>query len=174
MFETGNKTVTQAKIAKHFNTSLSMVQKKSAEEQWSKGQTIIQSVRKQAEIALHETATIEARKAGQEAGRQVVKELQPWIEAEKRSHIKRAIKRSKRALKRIDGLTDGYFIENPKTGQPEEIKPGPKDEMMIANAEDKYDSIIRRNLGMNDSTGLSGALSVRVLTEGAAIEVQQG
>lgn len=173
-FETGDKSITHAKIAAAFNTSLSMVQKKSAEEQWSKGQAIVQSVRKEAEKALIQTATLGARKAGEEAGRQLAQELQPWIEAEKRSHIKRAIKRSKRALKRIDGLTDGYFVEHPKTGEPVEIKPGPKDEMLIATAEDKYDGIIRRNLGMNDSSALSGSLSVRVLTDGAAIELKQG
>jgi hypothetical protein len=36
---------------------------------------------------------------------------------------------------------------------------------------EKYDKMARRNFGLSDSSGAGGALSVRVLTEGAAVEV---
>lgn len=173
-FETGDQGITLARIAAIFNTSRSSVEKRSATEKWSKGLAIVQDARKHLQVATQSAMTIAAEKAGQEMALRITKELQPWIEKEKRAHIQRAVRRSKKALKRIDGIAGGYTIEHPKTGDPVEIKPGPKDEMCFATAEDKYDSIIRRNLGMNDTNALSGALSVRVLTDGAAIEVQQG
>lgn len=171
-FETGDSGITLARIAAIFNTSRSSVEKRCAAEKWTKGLSIVKDARKQLQVATGNAMAQAADKAAQEVALRLTKELQPWIEKEKRAHIQRAVRRSKRALKRLDGIADGYDIEHPKTGGIIHIPLGPKDEMLMATSEDKYDGIIRRNLGMNDSTGLSGALSVRVLTEGAAIEVQ--
>lgn len=174
-FETGDKSLTLAKIALQFNTSRSMVEKRSASEKWSKGQAIVQSVRKEMTAALQDTIAIEARKAGEKAGREIAKELQPWIEREKRHHIRRAIKRSKTALRRLDRVADGYQVYDAKRGELVDCETNPKDEMMIASAEDKYDGIIRRNLGMGDSDSAPAAsLSLRVITQGGAIELTHG
>lgn len=170
-FETGDKIVTHAIIAERFNTSLSSVQKRSQAEQWQKGLEIVQSIKRDAANALQSAASIEAKKAGELAGRQIAKELQPWIEKEKRLHIKRAITRSKAAFKRLDKVSKGYQVYDAKRGTLTDVECAPKDEMHLATAEDKYDGIIRRNLGMSDSGGLSGSLSLNILTGSAAIQV---
>lgn len=173
-FETGDEHVNLPRIAAIFNTSLSSVQKRSAKESWSKGAKIVQDARSALQRATSQALATAAEKTGSEVAQRLMQDLQPFIEKEKRSHILRALKRSKRGMKRLDRVAKGFDIYDSKLGTVVSLQTGPKDEMQIAQAEDKYDSIIRRNLGMNDSTGLSGALSVRVLTEGAAIEVQQG
>lgn len=173
-FESGDENMNQVKIAQMFNTSLSAVQKRSAAEKWSKGAKIVTDARHALQVATNQALAIAAEKTGEQVAVRLMKELQPWIEREKRSHILRAVKRSKRGMKRLDRVADGYDIYDSKKGAVVNVQTGPKDEMAIAAAEDKYDGIIRRNLGMNDSTGLSGSLSVRVLTDGAAVEVQQG
>lgn len=171
-FETGDAGITLARIAAIFNTSRSSVEKRSANEKWSKGLAIVKGARKAMQVATDNAMTIAANTAAQEIALRVTKELQPWIEKEKRAHVQRAIKRSKRGLKRLDRVADGYEVYDAKRGALVECETNPKDEMLIATAEDKYDGIIRRNLGMNDATSLGGSLSVRVLTDGAAIELQ--
>lgn len=173
-FETGDEHVNLARIAAIFNTSLSAVQKRSAKEAWSKRAKIVQDARAELQRATTNALAEAAQKTGSEVAIKLMRDLQPFIEKEKRSHILRALKRSKRGLKRLDRVAKGYQVYNAKAGKVIDLDTGPKDEMQIAQAEDKYDSIIRRNLGMNDSTGIDGALSVRVLTQGAAIEIQQG
>lgn len=172
-FETGDQGITLARIAAIFNTSRSSVEKRCAAEKWTKGLAIVKGARKALQVATGNAMATAADKAAQEIATRLTKELQPWIEKEKRSHIQRAIKRSKRAMKRLDRVAEGYTVWD-KEGNANLQTPTPKDEMSIATAEDKYDGIIRRNLGMNDSTGLDGSLSVRVLTQGAAIEISQG
>lgn len=172
-FETSDKLTTLSAIARQFNTSVSSVQKRSAAEQWSKGQLIVQSVKRAASQALQSSAEQAAREAGALAGRQIAADLAPWIEREKRAHIKRALKRAKSGLKRITKRSKGYQVYDAKAQQLIDIETNPKDEMHLATAEDKYDGIIRRNLGMNETPVGSGSLSLRILTEGAAIEVTQ-
>jgi hypothetical protein len=174
MFETAGLDVTLASIAQSFDTSLSAVQKRSAAEKWSKGAQLVVDARKHIASATDSAMAKAAEKVGADMANKIAKELQPWIEKEKRAHIQRAIKRSKRAMKRLDRVSEGYQVYDAKRGELVDCETTPKDEMSIATAEDKYDGIIRRNLGMNDSTGLDGSLSVRVLTAGAAIEIQQG
>lgn len=170
-FESGDQQMTLTKVAAIFQTSLSSVQKRSSKEKWSKGQAIIQDARKQLQQATNDALATAAVKTGEKMAERLMKELQPWIEQEKRSHIKRALRRSKRGLKRLDRVSEGYQVYDAKTESLVTCQTGPKDEMQIAQAEDKYDSIIRRNLGMNDSTGLGGSLSVNVLTNQAAVQV---
>lgn len=173
-FESGGLDVTQARIAAVFNTSLSMVQKRSAAEKWSKGAIIVKNARKHLQLATDNALAKAAESTGAAVAKTLMKELEPWIEKEKRAHILRAVKRSKRAFKRIDALTEGYETQDAKTGNVVALLPTPKDEMMFANAEDKYDGIIRRNLGMSEGSALGGSLSLRVLTGNVAIEATAG
>lgn len=172
-FETGAGDITLERIAAVFNTSLSSVQKRSASEKWSKGSQIVTDARKHLQVATNNALAKAAEKEGEKVAVRLMKELQPWIEEQKRSHIKRAVKRSKRAFKRLDGVADGYEVFDAKSGEIRKLDPSPKDEMHIAAAEDKYDNIIRRNLGMSESSGLSGNLNVQILAGQAAVQISQ-
>ncbi len=174
MFETGGLDVKQRDVAAAFNTSLSSVQKRSAVEKWSKGAQFVADARKHLANVADSAMAKAADVAATQMAAKITKELQPWIEKEKRAHIQRAIKRSKRALKRIDRIADGYQVYDSKRGELVDCTPGPKDEMHFATAEDKWDGIIRRNLGMGDSSIAAGSLSLRILTGDTAIELKQG
>ena len=84
--------------------------------------------------------------------KQVVEELRPWIEREKAEHIRRAVTMGKRGYERIDRM----WNENPLV----EVK----DESLAAATLEKHDTIIRRNLGMNETGDGSGTLSLNVLS----------
>lgn len=174
MFETAGLDTTQAHIAVAFNTSLSSVQKRSAAEKWSKGAQFVADARKHLATAADAAMSVAADKAAQQMATKITKELQPWIEKEKRAHIKRAIKRAKAGFKRLDRVADGYEVYDSKAGRLVACETNPKDEMNIAAAEDKWDGIVRRTLGLSDSAGSLGGFSLRVLTGAVAVEVQAG
>lgn len=174
-YEAGGRELTCAKIAAIFNTSPSTVTHRCAEEKWRKGQVIIESAKKELQVATEAAMKIAAQDVAQKLARDLTQELQPWIEKEKRSQIKRAIKRSKAAHRRIDAVSQGYKIIDPKSGEVLDISPTPKDEGCLASAEEKYDGIIRRNLGMDDANAPTpGKISLRMLAGPVAIEVQAG
>ena len=173
-YETAGAEISYRQIAAAFGVSKSAVDKRGATEKWTKQAQIVQKAASAIAFATDKAIDSAADKAAQTVAASLMKDLAPWIEKEKREHIQRAIKRSKRALKRITAISKGYDVQHPKTGEIVTIEPGPKDEMHIAAAEDKYDGIIRRNLGMNETPVAGGSLSLRILTEGAAIEVTQG
>ena len=81
----------------------------------------------------------------------VVEELRPWIEREKAEHIKRAVTMGKRGYERIDRMWNEKALV--------EVK----DESLAAATLEKHDTIIRRNLGMNETGDGSGSLSLNVL-----------
>jgi hypothetical protein len=84
-------------------------------------------------------------------------ELQPWIEREKAEHIRRAVSTAKRGFERIEKLWD------------ENESPEARAETLAAATLDKHDAIIRRNLGMNETSAGSCSLNLHVLTGGRAI-----
>jgi hypothetical protein len=172
-FETGDLGMTLTKVAAIFNTSLSSVQKRSSSEKWSKGAKFIGDARNLLQAATDNAMAKAADAAANQIATRITKELQPWIEKEKKSHIKRALRRSKLGLKRLDRVAEGYQVYDAKAGRLVDLDTNPKDEMNIAQAEEKYDSIIRRNLGMNEGSGLGGSLSIQVLTNQAAVQVSQ-
>jgi hypothetical protein len=173
MFETAGLDVTQADIAKAFDTSLSSVQKRSAAEKWSKGAQVVADARKHLATAVDSAMAKAADSAAQQIAERTMRDLQPWIEKQKRDQIQRAIKRSKRAHKRLDRVAKGYQVFDAKKGEIVDLETSPKDEMHIAAAEDKYDNIIRRNLGMSDGNAFSGQLSSGILVNQAVIQVSQ-
>lgn len=171
MFEAGGLEITHADIAKAFDTSLSMVQKRCAAEKWAKAAQLVVDARRHLAKATDSALAVAADSAAKQMAERITKELQPWIEKEKTAHIKRAMKRSKRAFKRLSRVSKGFQVYDAKRGELVDCEPGPKDEMHIATAEDKWDGIVRRTLGMSDSGGLSGSLSLNILTGSAAIQV---
>lgn len=74
--------------------------------------------------------------------------------------------RAERHVERIAGVTESV-LPHLESMQPSAILEG-------IHEIEKYDRMARRNFGLGDFDGAGGALSVRVLTDGAAIEVQQG
>jgi hypothetical protein len=83
-------------------------------------------------------------------------DLQPWIEAEKVKHIKRAVSMAKRGFERIERMWD-------------ENSPEVRSENLAAATVDKHDAIIRRNLGMGENQRGSGAVNLAVLCGGRAV-----
>src|SRR6266576_6849289 len=82
-----------------------------------------------------------------------LKDLAPWIEEMRASHVKYIVGLSQKALKRLDTL---FESKEPAA---------PKDEQFSAAAIEKHDSIIRRNLGMSEQNA-AGSLNVNVLVAG--------
>lgn len=173
-FETSDEKVTLKQISVLFQTSLSAVQKRSSLEKWSKGAQIVQTAKAELKRATENALAEVAQDAGREVARKLMDDLQPWIERQKREQIQRAIKRSKRGQKRIDSVSKGYQVYDAKRGSVVDLDPTPKDEMCIAAAEDKYDSIIRRNLGMNDSVAVGGPVNLTFLSNPGAVQILQG
>jgi hypothetical protein len=89
--------------------------------------------------------------AAQLVAKQVVEELQPWIEREKAEHIKRAVAMGKRGYERIERLWD------------EREAVDPKQEQFASAALDKHDLIVRRNLGMSDNQPEASSLNLNIL-----------
>jgi hypothetical protein len=101
-----------------------------------------------------EMATTEAADL---AAKQFMAELQPWIEREKAEHIKRIVAIAKRGFRRIEKLWDETEVADSKA------------ESLAAATLDKHDAIIRRNLGMNETSAGSCSLNLHVLTGGRTI-----
>jgi hypothetical protein len=97
------------------------------------------------------------RKPADLAAKQFMAELQPWIEREKAEHIKRIVAIAKRGFRRIEKLWD------------ENAVPEARAESLAAATLDKHDAIIRRNLGMNETSAGSCSLNLHVLTGGRTI-----
>jgi len=92
--------------------------------------------------------------AAQVAVKEMMAQLQPWIEREKAEHIKRIVAIAKRGFRRIEKLWDENAVREAR------------EESLAAATIDKHDAIIRRNLGMNESPGRSCSLNVAVLLPG--------
>ena len=89
---------------------------------------------------------------------QVVEELRPWIEREKAAHIRRAVAMGKRGFERIERLWD------------EREAVDPKQEQFASSALDKHDTIVRRNLGMQDNKQSgTDSLNIKALTTGRTL-----
>lgn len=159
-YETAEPRIGLRECAKEYGLSASTVLKRSAREGWKQAAQQVASARKIVASATHEAIQIAAKDAAKLAAASIVDQMQPWIEKEKVEHIKAQVARSKRNLARLDRYTA------------EDELLGPKEESHYAKSIDIFDSITRRTLGMGESDGSNGALSVRVLTGGAAVEVQ--
>lgn len=159
-------------LAKELGISYSTLSKRSMREKWSQSAALVHQAR--SDLAAKTVIALESATslAADMAAKQLVDELQPWIAEQKAKQIKRAIARSTKAQERLDGIAEGYTVLD-KDGEPVELTPGPKEESFLAAAEEKYDSIIRRNLGMNEGSGLGGSLSIQVLTNQAYVQVSQ-
>lgn len=164
--------ISQRRLAAELGISYSTLSHRAMRERWSQSASLVHQAREQVALKTVQALETAASHAADLAAKQLVDELQPWIAEQKAAQIKRAIARSTKAQSRLDTIADGVTALD-KEGNRVTLPNGPKEESFIAQAEDKYDNIIRRNLGMSESGGFSGNLSVNVLAGQAAVAVSQ-
>lgn len=160
-YETAQPSIPLRSLAKLENIPLSTLMKKAARDQWKKPRNILHRTRTALIQATDAAIQVAVQDAAQQSALAVVNQLQPIIEREKARHIERQILRSNGHLDRLD-----YFLKRKRPL-------APKDEANVAKAVSSHVMDLRRTLGMGDESGLEGSLSVRVLTQGAAIEISQ-
>lgn len=146
-------------IMAQFNVSERTVRAKIASQGWKKGTALAD----EAANKLHQIVDANLEPIGQQIaeriGKKVESDMAPWFEREKVKHTRNALKLVKARQRMVNGIVESL----------ESITP--KDAAYIAKSDDTYDAIARRTLNMNESAGISGALSFRILTDSAAIEV---
>ena len=153
-YETSRERPTLRQLADKHRLSCSTVFKKAAREHWKQNAALVEATRKQIVEKMEARLQAEITEVAQLAAKQVMAELQPWIEREKAEHVRQAVTMAKRGFRRIEKLWDENEIPEVRT------------ESLAAATLDKHDAIIRRNLGMNETQGGSGTLNLDVLVAG--------
>jgi hypothetical protein len=149
-YETSPDRPTLRQLADKHRLSRSTVFKKAAREKWKQNAALVEATRKQIVEKMEARMEIATTEVVQLVAEQVMADLQPWIEQEKAKHVRRI----KRGFERIEKVWD----ENEPCS--------PKEESLAAATLDKHDAIIRRNLGMNETSTGSCSLNVAVLLPG--------
>jgi hypothetical protein len=152
-YETSVERPTLRQLAVKHCVSRSTIFKRAAREHWKQNATIVDAARKQIVQKMEVTLEAATTEAAQVAAKEMVAQLQPWIEREKAEHIRRVVRIVKHGFQRIERLWD-------------ENAPEVRSESLAAATLDKHDAIIRRNLGMNESQGGSGTLDLYVSAGG--------
>ena len=156
-YETSRERPTLRQLANKHRLSRSTVFKKAAREDWKQNSTVVETMRKQIVKKMEARMEIATTEAADLAAKQFMAELQPWIERERVEHIKRIVAIAKRGFRRIEKLWDETEVADSK------------EESLAAATLDKHDAIIRRNLGMNETSVGSCSLNLHVLTGGRTI-----
>ena len=153
-YETSRERPTLRQLADKHRLSRSTVFKKAAREKWKHNVTLVEAAKKQ--IIEKVDASLEAAttEAAQVAVKEMMAQLQPWIEYQKTEHIKRAVKMATCGFELIERLWE--VNQSPEA----------RAESLAAATLDKHDQIIRRNLGMNETQRGSGTLNLDVLVAG--------
>jgi len=161
-YETDLARPTLRELADKHGVSRSTIFKRAAREDWKQNAAVVETMRKQIVKKMEARMEIATTEAADLAAKQFMAELQPWIEREKAEHIKRIVAIAKRGFRRIEKLWD------------ENAVPEAREESLAAATLDKHDAIIRRNLGMNETSAGSCSLNLHVLTGcRTIIEAQQ-
>jgi DNA-binding transcriptional regulator YhcF (GntR family) len=162
-YETSPERPSLRQLADKHCISRSTIFKRAAREGWKQNAVIVDATRQQIVRKMEAKLEAEVDEVAQLAAKQLMTELQPWIEREKVEHVKRVVRIVKRGFQRIEKIWD----ENPD--------PEVRVESLAAATLDKHDAIIRRNLGMNETQGTSGTLNVHVLLAGGrtVVDAQQ-
>ena len=142
-YETSSARPTLRELADKHAVPRSTIFKRAAREKWKQNAALVEATRKQI--------------AGKMEAEQVMADLQPWIEQEKAKHVRRIVNIAKRGFERIEKVWD----ENEPCSS--------KEESLAAATLDKDDAIIRRNLGMSETSAASCSLNLHVLTGSRAI-----
>jgi hypothetical protein len=150
-YETSPERPTLRQLADKQGVSRSTIFKRAAREKWKQNAAVVEATRKQIVKKMEAKLEAATTEAAQLVARELVEELQPWIEREKAEHIKRAVRMGKRGFERIGRLWD----ENDAVD--------PKHEQAASSALDKHDAIVRRNLGLSDNQPAASSLNLNVL-----------
>jgi hypothetical protein len=166
LYETTRK-LTLLQVAQINDVGPRSVERRASREGWRKRSEIVDGLNGRVADAVGQHVESAIQESAKAAAQNVIDELQPFIEAEKRDHVKRMVTRAKRSFTRYDRLYD-------KLDETDDTL-SPKDEAFMARAEDMNDGIVRRALGMSDSLNPSAPLNVGVLIGGnAAVQIVQG
>lgn len=156
-YETSPERPTLRELADKHRISRSTIFKRAAREKWKQNAALVEATRKQIVGKMEADLEAATGEAAQLVAKQIVEDLRPWIEREKTEHIVRAVRMAKRGLERIEKLWDEREAVDSKA------------ENLTAATLDRHDTIIRRNLGMNESPERTSALNLAVLSGGRAI-----
>jgi hypothetical protein len=151
-YETSSARPTLRELADKHAVPRSTIFKPAAREKWKQNAALIEATRKQIVEKMEARLQAEITEVAQLRAKQVMAELQPWIEREKVEHIKRIVAIAKRGFRRIEKLWDETEVADSKA------------ESLAAATLDKHDAIIRRNLGMKEASAGSCSLNLHVLT----------
>jgi hypothetical protein len=158
-YEASSARPTLRQLADKRGVSRSTIFKRAAREHWKQNATLIESTRQQIIEKMEAKLEAEVDEVAHVAAKQVIAELQPWIEEQKAQHIRRAVTIAKRGLQRIEKLWDENAVPEART------------ESLVAATLDKHDTIIRRNLGMNEAPPVQPALNLNILANHTAVQV---
>jgi hypothetical protein len=156
-YETSSARPTLRELADQHAVPRSTIFKRAAREKWKQNAALVEATRKQIVKKMEARMEIATTEAADLAAKQFMAELQPWIEREKAEHIKQIVAIAKRGFRRIEKLWDETEVADSKA------------ESLAAATLDKHDAIIRRNLGMNETSAGSCSLNLHVLTGGRTI-----
>jgi DNA-binding transcriptional regulator YhcF (GntR family) len=159
-YETSPERPTLRGLADKHRVSRSTIFKRAAREHWKQNATLIESTRQQIIQKMEAKLEAEVDEVAQLAAKQVITELQPWIEQQKAEHVRRAVNIAKRGLQRIEKLWD------------ENAVPEARAESLAAATLDKHDQIIRRNLRLDDAPPSQGCLQLNILANHSAVQVK--
>jgi hypothetical protein len=159
-YEMSPERPTLRELADKHRLSRSTIFKRASREQWKQNAAVVEAARQQIVQKMEAKLEAEVDEVAHVAAKQVITELQPWIEREKAEHVKRIVAIAKRGFQRIEKIWD------------ENAVPEARAESLVAATLDKHDTIIRRNLGMNEAPPGQGSLNLNILTNHSAVEVK--
>ena len=105
-YETSSVRPTLRELADQHAVPRSTIFKRAAREKWKQNAALVEATRKQIVEKMEARLQDEITDVAQLAAKQVMAELQPWIEREKAEHVRRAVTMAKRGLGRIEKLWD--------------------------------------------------------------------
>jgi len=159
VWETAPDKPTFRALAKIYGFDRTTIQQRAKREGWQRKDSLalatVRAVENESKTIVAETAAI----VGKQLRADLQNSLAPWLEREKAKHVRTQVHRAKRALKQIDSHV-----------QPT-VSLSPKDSAFIARAADQWDTIARRNLGMNDGSPTAGSLNLNILTNHSAVQI---
>lgn len=158
-YESSQSTVEQ--LMGQYRVSERSVRARISSEHWQKGTQIANGAEAKLQSIVESKLDTVGQQIAERVGKKYEADLAPWFERQKRLHVKDSMKRIRKRQRRVDELIDTTKVLTAK------------DAAYIAKSDDTYDNMARRNLGMNDSTGLGGSLSINVLTNQAAVQINQ-
>lgn len=146
-------------IARAYGCDEETVGKHARKHGWTKGSQMAESAQAKLQQATESALSKVGEQIAQNLGSTMQKDMTAWFEREKRLHTRDTQRRAKSRQKLVDIIVD------------DSDKLTPKDVAYIAKADDTYDNMKRRNLGMTDGNASGGSLSLSILTGQAAVQI---